>query len=257
VGGLAAAFAIAASLLTLITFLVLYFQNVLGYSAIGTGVRLLALTGAIFFSAGMAGRLTAKVPVRFLVGPGFVVVGIGLLLMHGISAGSDWTHLLPGMIVAGFGSGFVNVPVASIAVGVVHPSRAGMGSGINSTLRQVGLAAGIATIGSIFAAKVRDGVVSGLAGSPLAHSSHTLAHSIGAGHAAQVIANAPPGMRAHLAAVSTSSFVGGLNDILLLAALVAFAGAAASFALIRQRDFVDSSALETVPNAALAPSGAR
>jgi len=256
VGGLAAAFAIAASLLTLITFLVLYFQNVLGYSAIGTGVGLLALTGAIFFSSGMAGRLTAKVPVRFLVGPGFILVGVGLLLMRGISASSHWTHLLPGMIVAGFGSGFVNVPVASIAVGVVHPSRAGMGSGINSTLRQVGLAAGIAAIGSIFAAKVRDGVVSGLAGSPLAHSSHTLAHAIGAGHAAQVIANTPPGLRGQLAAVSTNSFVGGLNDILLVAALIAFAGAALGLALIRQRDFVDSSALEPVPDAALAPSAA-
>ena len=215
VGGLAAAFAIAASLLSLITFIVLYVQNILGYSAIGTGVRLLALTGAIFLAAGIAGRLTAKVPVRLLVGPGFVLVGIGLLLMRGISPGSGWTHLLPGMIVAGIGSAFVNVPVASIAVGVVPPSRAGMGSGINSTLRQVGLAAGIAALGSIFAAKVRDGVMSGLAGSPLAHSSHALAQAIGSGRAAQAIAGAPPGARGQLAAVSTSSFVAGLNDILL------------------------------------------
>jgi hypothetical protein len=160
------------------------------------------------------------------------------------------------MIVAGFGSGFVNVPVASIAVGVVHPSRAGMGSGINSTLRQVGLAAGIAAIGSIFAAQVRDGVISGLAGSPLAHDSHALAHVIGAGHAAQAIASTPPGLREHLAAVSTSSFVSGLNDILLIAALIAFAGAALGLALIRQRDFVDSSALAKVPDGPLVASGA-
>ena len=256
VGGLAAAFAIAASLLTLITFLVLYFQNVLGYSAIGTGVRLLALTGAIFFSAGIAGRLTAKIPVRFLVGPGFILVGVGLLLMRGISPSSEWTHFLAGMIVAGVGSSFVNVPVASIAVGVVHPTRAGMGSGINSTLRQVGLAAGIASIGSIFAARVRDGVVSGLAGTPLADNSHTLAHAIGAGHAAQAIATTPPGLRGQLAAVSTSSFVGGLNDILLIAAVIAFAGAALGLVLIRQRDFVDSSPPEAVPDGALAVSGA-
>jgi predicted MFS family arabinose efflux permease len=251
VGGLAAAFAIAASLLSLITFIVLYLQNILGYSAIGTGVRLLALTGAIFLSAGIAGRLTAKVPVRLLVGPGLVLVGIGLLLMRGISSGSGWTHLLPGMIVAGFGSGFVNVPVASIAVGVVHPSRAGMGSGINSTLRQVGLAAGIAAIGSIFAAKVRDGVVSGLAGSPLAHSSHALAQAIGSGHAAQAIASAPSGARGQLAALATSSFVGGLNDVLLVGALIAFVGAAAGLALIRQKDFVDSTAIgDAAPGAA-------
>jgi EmrB/QacA subfamily drug resistance transporter len=256
VGGLAAAFAIAGSLITLITFLVLYFQNVLGYSAIGTGVRLLALTGAIFFSAGLAGRLTAKVPVRFLVGPGFALVGVGLLLMRGISPSSGWTHFLAGMIVAGVGSSFVNVPVASIAVGVVHPSRAGMGSGVNSTFRQVGLAAGIAAIGSIFASQVRDGVVSGLGGSPLADHSHALAQAIGAGHAAQAIASTPPGLRGQLAAVSTSSFVGGLNDILLISAFIAFAGAALALVLIRQRDFVDSSPHEGVPDGALLASGA-
>jgi predicted MFS family arabinose efflux permease len=256
VGGLVAAFAIAVSLLSVLTFIVLYFQTVLGYSAIGTGVRLLAVTGAMFVSAAVAGRLSARVPVRLLIGPGFVVVGVGLLLMRGISSHSGWTHLLPGLIVAGFGSGFVTVPVASVAVGVVHPSRAGMGSGINSTLRQVGVAAGIASIGSIFAAKVREGVVSGLAGSPLAHSSHELARAIAAGHARQVIEGAPPGVRGKLAAVATSSFTGALNDILLIGALVAFAGALAGFALIRQRDFVDASALQPLPDVALAPSTA-
>lgn len=100
-------------------------------------------------------------------------------------------------------------------------------------------------------------MVSGLAGSPLAHSSHALAQAIGAGHAAQAIASAPPGARGQLAALSTSSFVAGLNDILLIGALVAFAGAVAGLALIRQRDFIDSTTLDdALPNAALAPSSA-
>src|SRR4051812_13253515 len=150
VGGLAAAFAISASLFSLLTFLVLYLQNVLGYSAAQTGVRFLALTGAIFLTAGIAGRLSSQVPTRLLIGPGFALIGGGLLLMRGLDPASDWTHLLPGLIVAGVGAGLVNVPLASTAVSVVEPARAGMASGINSTLRQVGVATGVAALGAIF-----------------------------------------------------------------------------------------------------------
>jgi hypothetical protein len=155
--------------------------------------------------------------------------------MRGINSSSGWTHLLPGLIVAGIGAGLVNVPLASTAVGVVHPNRAGMASGINSTFRQVGIAAGVAALGSIFAARVRDGVVSHLAGTPLSHSAQSLAHAIGAGQATHVLATAPPAVRGQLAAASVSSFVAGLNDILLIAAVTAFCGAAIS--LIRQKDF--------------------
>ncbi len=242
IGGLGSAFAISASAFAVLTFIVLYFQNVLHFSAIGTGVRLLALTGAIFFTAGVAGRLTSKVPVRLLIGPGFVLIGLGLLLMRGISSTSTWTHLLPGLIVAGVGAGLVNVPLASTAVGVVAPSRAGMASGINSTFRQVGIAAGVAALGSIFAARIRDGVVSHLAGTPLAHSAHSLAATISSGHAAQAIASAPPAVRAQVAAASVGSFVSALDDILLIAAVVAFCGSVVALTLIRQKDFVDTSA---------------
>lgn len=58
---------------------------------------------------------------------------------------------------------------------------------------------------------------------------------------AQGIAGAPAAARGQLAAASTSSFAGALNDILLIAAVVAFAGAAAALALIRSKDFVDAS----------------
>lgn len=80
---------------------------------------------------GLAGRLSSKLPVRFLIGPGLLLVGAGLLLMRGLTATSSWTHLIPGLIVAGVGVGFVNPPLASTAVGVVRPQRAGMASGIN------------------------------------------------------------------------------------------------------------------------------
>jgi MFS family permease len=60
------------------------------------------------------------------------------------------------MIVAGVGAGLVNIPLASTAVAVVEPARAGMASGVNSTFRQVGVATGIAVLGAIFSHSIGD-----------------------------------------------------------------------------------------------------
>jgi EmrB/QacA subfamily drug resistance transporter len=120
-GGLAAAWAISASIFSALTFLILYMQNILGLSAVATGVRFLPLTGAIFLTAGIAGRLTTRVPRKMLIGSGFLLVGGAMLLMRGLTPASGWTHLLPGMIVAGIGAGLVNVPLVSTAVGSSSP----------------------------------------------------------------------------------------------------------------------------------------
>ena len=130
-----AAFGLSASIFSMLLYLVLYLQDILGYSPLGTGVRLMVISGGILVTSTVAGRLTSRVPIRLLIGPGLLIVGIGLL-MRGLDAGSAWTHLIPGMIVGGAGAGLVNPPLASTAVGVVAPQRAGMASGINSTFRR-------------------------------------------------------------------------------------------------------------------------
>lgn len=199
-------------------------QNILGLSPIAAGVRFLPLTGAIFLTAGAAGRLTSHVPRRLLIGPGFALIGAGL----------------------------VNVPLVSTAVGVVEPARAGMASGINSTLRQVGIATGVAGLGTIFATHVRAAVTSQLAGTALAARAAAIAHAISTGGAARAIATAPRPLGSVIAAASRSSFIGGLDLILLIGAVVAFAAGAASFVLVRERDFVTVTDLEAEPVAAVA-----
>jgi len=69
------------------------------------------------------------------------------------AAQSPWTHLVPGLLVAGLGIGMVNSPLASTAVGIVSP--AGMASGISTTFRQVGIATGIALLGTLFSSQVK------------------------------------------------------------------------------------------------------
>jgi EmrB/QacA subfamily drug resistance transporter len=239
-GGLLASWAISAAVFGLVTYLTIYMQNSLGLSAIATGVRFLPLTVAIFVTAGIAGRLTSHVPRRLLIGAGFVLVGAGLLLMRGLTPNSDWTHLLAGMIVAGLGTGLVTTPLVSTAVGVVEPARAGMASGINSTLRQVGIATGVAGMGTILASHVRGSVVDHLSSTPLTDRAHVLAHQISTGSTPQAIASTPPALRGLVAGSARAALVGGLNTIMLIAAIVSFAAAVASFLLIRERDFIET-----------------
>jgi hypothetical protein len=130
------------------------------------------------------------------------------------------------------------VPLASTAVGVVEPARAGMASGINTTFRQVGIATGIASLGALFVAHVRDGVESALLGTPLADVGHRIAEQVSGGQAAQAIASAPAPLRSTVAEASRAAFVSSLNDILLVGAVIAFVAAVAALSLIRQRDFV-------------------
>jgi len=239
VGGLVAGFSVSASVFSLLTYLVIYIQNVLGYSAVETGVRLLYLSAMAFVAATVAGRLTSHVPTKWLIGPGFLVLGVGLGLLNGITVTSGWTHLVPGLIVSGLGVGLINVPLASTAVGVVRPERAGVASGVNSTFRQIGIATGIATLGSIFSNRVADEIASRLSGTPLAHQAEHVASAVTGGQARLVIAAAPPQLRGTIAQSASSSFVDALNHISTIAAAIAFVAGVLCLVLIRQRDFED------------------
>ncbi|WP_051706354.1 MFS transporter [Nocardioides aequoreus] len=243
VGGLVAAFGVSASIFSLLTYLVIYVQNVLGYSAVETGVRFLFLSAASFVAAVAAGRLTEKVPVKWLIAPGFLLLGTGLLLLRGLTTESAWTHLIPGMVVCGLAIGMINPPLASTAVGVVPVERSGMASGVNSTFRQVGIATGIAALGSIFAQQVTDAVRPALASA--VPSGDALDGLVAALSGGQVRAAAEAaGTRGGSAAadlvtqVGTTGVVDALNHITLISAVVAYVCGALCLVLIRQRDFV-------------------
>ena len=134
----AVAFALSGGMFAMFLYLTLYIQEVLGYSPLQAGIRFLPLTVLSFVVAPIAGKLSDRIPVRFLLGVGLATVGVGLLLMHGLTPSSGWTALLAGFIFAGTGVGIANPGIGSAAIAVVPPAKAGMGSGINTTFRQVG-----------------------------------------------------------------------------------------------------------------------
>jgi predicted MFS family arabinose efflux permease len=225
----------------MLLYLVLYIQDILGYSPLATGARLMFISGGILATSTLAGRLTSRVPIRLLIGPGLLIVGVGLLLMRGLGSGSHWTHLIPGMVVGGVGIGMVNPPLASTAVGVVPPQQAGMASGINSTFRQVGIATGIALLGTLFSNQVKTQVLSRVSAVPgLGHSGAQIATAVQSGQIGSVIGHLPASARQAVQTITRTAFTTGLNRILLVAAIIALASGVISLAAIRSKDFAAS-----------------
>ena len=244
VGAQVTAFAISAGMFAQFLYLALYLENVLGHSAVRTGVYFLPLSLASFVVAPLAGRLSARFPVRIFLGGGLAIVGVALLLMHGIALDSTWTTLLAGFIVGGIGVGMVNAPLAATAVSVVDQQRSGMASGINNTFRQVGIATGIAALGAIFQSRILSSLPAPAPRFPPAFI-HAWAQSIASGSLLPpFLPGNPKGMSRHalqlLQQEGKTSFINGMNSILLVAAFVLFAGAVLAFLLVREKDFVAS-----------------
>jgi EmrB/QacA subfamily drug resistance transporter len=229
----AVAFGLSAGMFAMFLYLTIYMQGVLGFSPLEAGLRFLPLTFLSFIASPIAGTLSHRIPIRILLGVGLGTVGVGLLLMHGVSADSEWTALLAGFLIAGVGVGITNPGIGQAAIAVVPVEKAGMGSGINTTFRQVGIATGVAALGAIFQSRV-DSKLSEL----LPRAPHGLGELVSSGGSRAAVAVVPPGARAEIAHASKVAFVCGFNEILLIAAVLSFLGAALGLALVRSSDFV-------------------
>jgi EmrB/QacA subfamily drug resistance transporter len=243
-----AAFGISASMFALFLYLTLYLQNVLGLSPLQAGIRYLPITIASFLVAPLAGAALSRVPARAMLAGGLAMAGGGLLLMSGLSTGSEWTALLGGFVLAGAGVGLVNPVIADVAVSVVPKERSGMASGINDTFRQVGVSVGIAAWGAIFLGKGAAKVSDVAAGTPVAQGSRPrgLIEATSSGALEQAVSGFPERFRGVASAAAHQGFISGLNEILVLGALVAFAGAIASLWLVRERE-IDREPVEVEP----------
>jgi EmrB/QacA subfamily drug resistance transporter len=237
-GAAIVAFTLSASMFAMFLYLTLYLQTILGLSPLQTGVRFLPTTVVMFFVSAASGNLSSRIPVRILLGVGLLCVGVGLLLMRGLTATSHWTALLAGFIIAGAGVGFVNPALASTAIGVVPPQRSGMASGINSTFRQVGIAGGIAVLGAIFESAISTKLAPSLTGTSFAGRAGEVAHGVAAGGAQKIIAAVPATHRVQASAAIHSAFASAMNDILLVAGIVALTGCVFAAVLVRGKDFV-------------------
>jgi EmrB/QacA subfamily drug resistance transporter len=249
VGASIAAFVLSAAMFAMFLYLTLYIQNILGYSALQSGWRFMPVTLLSFLVAPISGKFAEQLGVRWFLGGGLLLVGIGLLLMHGIQPGDGWTTLLGGFLVSGIGIGLINPALATAAIGVVEPRRSGMASGINSTFRQVGIATGIAAWGALFTHEVASSFVSE------AHAAGLKQYGPRAGSVSDFIAfgGASKVHNPTLTRVADAAFDAGLNHILLIAAIVALVGAVLATLLVRPADFVGAAERTTPRRGAATP----
>ncbi|MFJ9895164.1 MFS transporter [Streptomyces sp. NPDC091280] len=139
-GGLFTGFAV----IGLFSFLPALLQRTLGLSALDTAWLFLLWSGLSFAVALQARRLAGRVSSRHQLALGFVLHAAGVLTMLGALDSGSWTRLLPGLVIAGVGSGLLNAALPLLSVESVPAARAAMGSGAQQTFRYIGSCAGVA-----------------------------------------------------------------------------------------------------------------
>jgi EmrB/QacA subfamily drug resistance transporter len=132
----------------------IFIQNVLGYSAIQTGASFLPMTVLIMLVAPIAGRFTDRIGPRWLMGTGMTLLAGSLLLFGTLDQNSSFWHILPGLMVGGLGMAITMAPTMTAAMGSVPVDKAGVGSAVINSMRQVGGALGIAVMGTVVATQV-------------------------------------------------------------------------------------------------------
>ncbi|MDB5076451.1 MAG: transporter, partial [Chloroflexi bacterium] len=253
-GSAIAGFALSAGMFSLFFFLALYLQNSLHFTALEAGVRFLPLSACTFFASPISGRFTEKIGGKTLITLGLSLLAIAVLLFARITpqdTANDWTVLLPGMIVGGIGMGLTLPPLATVSVSTVGRARAGMASGSNVMVRQIGNAFGVAFLGAIltsrynaylhdkitalsapgFSAQARAAAIAGL------QKAGTIPGSQGLTGNNPLLARyrRQPSFPA-LQHIAHDAFVNGLLDIFYVAATILAIGAVASVTLIRKKD---------------------
>jgi len=240
------AFAVSGSMFALFLYLTLYLQSFLGFSPIEAGLRYLPITVASFIVAPLSGIALARVQARYLMGAGLALTGVGLLLMSGLQMDSEWTALLAGFLISGIGVGLLNPVIADVALSVVPKEQSGMAAGINDTFRQVGIAVGIAAWGAIFLGAGANKAQEASNGALSSDQARGLVEATSSGHLGQAVSALPAGTRNVAANAAQQGFLHGLNEILLLGALLSFVGAVFALWLVREGDIERETLEDTV-----------
>jgi EmrB/QacA subfamily drug resistance transporter len=186
-------------------FVSLFVQNILGYSPTKAGAIFLPMTVLVILVAPMAGKLSDRVGSRWLMGIGMTLLSTSLLLYQRVGIGSDFWTLLPALVLGGIGMAMTMSPMTSAAMASVPVDKAGVGSGVLNSFRQVGGSLGIALMGAIVASHI---------------------------HAP---ASSPLGQQ---------EFVNGLHAALAVSAAITFLGAVVAVVLVRTTPQVERAHME-------------
>lgn len=208
-----------------------FMQFVLGYSPLQAGVRSLPLAGMLILVAPMSSRIVERVGTKLVVAGGLAVVALGLLVASTATPELGYGRVWPSQVLLGMGIALAMAPATESIMGSLPRDKAGVGSAMNDTTRQVGGALGVAIIGSIFSGQYAPGISSrlaelGLAGDAVSTSQDSiggaLAVAAGMGGDPKVIDTA---LGEQVALAAKDAFAASMGHSLMVSAVIAFAGA--------------------------------
>jgi EmrB/QacA subfamily drug resistance transporter len=148
---------VALSMFGVFFFVSLFVQNILGYSPVQAGASFLPMTLCIIFFAPVAGKLSDRVGARWLMSVGMALVSVSLVIFSLLDEGSSFWNLFPALLVGGIGIAMAMTPTTAAAMSSVPVDKAGVGSAVLNSMRQVGGSLGVAVMGAILGSYISVG----------------------------------------------------------------------------------------------------
>ena len=195
-----------------------YLQLVLGYSTVKAGAILIPQSVMIMIAAPNSSRLVHRFGNKVVVATGLTIVAIAMVSFTGLNAGSSTIHVMLVSMLLGLGMGNVMAPATDSIMGSLPRAKAGVGSAMNDTTRQVGGAAGVAVLGSILSSRYASEITAALRGRAPGVVLGRAKDSVGAALGLAKNAPAAKGIAPELIAAAKSSFVTGMHTSFLVAA---------------------------------------
>lgn len=218
----AAAAAVTISFFALFGFIFLitqYFQFVRDETALGTGLKILPVAGAIAVSSILGGLLAPRLGVKAVVTVGMALLGSAFVWISTMPVDAPYaTQIVPQMLMMGFGLGFISTPATESIMQVLPPARAGVGSAVNDATRELGGTLGVAVVGSLFSSLYGARLVELLDGRLPADQLRAAEESVG-------VADAMGAQVAGVTAAMEDAFMAGLGSASLMIGLLCLAGA--------------------------------
>jgi len=199
-----------------------YLQLVLGYTALEAGVRMLPMAFMMMVAAPASARFVEHFGNRKVVSTGLLIVALGLLFLAQSGVASPYWHLVLAIVTMGLGMGLSMAPSTTGIMASMPLRKAGVGSAVNDTTRELGGALGVAVLGSLLASKFTGALPSSVAALP--GPAQSAARS-SVGGALGVAATLPGAAGSALAAGAKAAFVDAMSVTLVTAAVVAVAAA--------------------------------
>jgi MFS transporter, DHA2 family, integral membrane protein len=195
-----------------------YLQLVLGYDAFAAGLAGLPFAAVLMLVAPQTPRLANRIGVNRVVSLGMIMVAVGLTIFGRLQVDTPYLLLIVPMVIMACGMALCVSPLTGSIMSAVPLGRAGVGSAMNDTTRELGGALGVAVLGSIVASRYNSEIASAIAGLPPA--THSLADS-GLSGALEVSGQVGGAQGAHIASTAREAYVSGMSIATLVGAAVA------------------------------------